>query len=605
MCSTHAYWSLLLIFAIGSPAWSDNYKDDTSCPTWQVSDSSSCSCGSNLNGRVICMNGRPNEQSYLLYCNCMSYDSMNKSIVGSCIYNCFRTKRRDDYKGNRHPNDTYLMNKVGLYYPLPQEKEDLNETCSHFHRTGLFCGDCMANHSPIVFSYRLECIKCNGTLTTTLLKLFLYIILPQTVFYFMVVMFMLSVTSPKFTAFLLVSQVLGSPQLLKEAMYLIPMTNLKGAWKNMAAIFIQFYSTWNLDFFRIYITSTCFSNMDTHTALMLELIPALYPLLLAIVTITLSELHARGNKVVVLLWSPFRMLFSKFKKNWNIDNSIMDVLATLLYLSFMKIGATVLDLMTLVLLRDTNGNIVDIRHYYQPSSNKFIFTGIALLFFLMFAAIPILFILLYPVRSFRTRVLPKILCNSVRATLAMKVFMDSLQGYYKDGTDPRYRDYRYMAGLYMLLRLVIYLEFMVTLYDNFMPCLVVTVTVFAFFILLVRPYKHAYRLYNVLDPLMLGNLAFSFSVFSIGEAYRHEREMQTIYRIFGVFSISMPALYFLVVMAISTFTSKLSLLCLRKVRQVAERLWRKGRPHRWEENRPLLEEESLNYAESRYDDRTI
>jgi len=552
------------------------------------------------------MNKNPAKQPYLLYCSCMSYER-NRSLVGSCIYNCFRTKRQDVYQWSpQRPSETYLMNKVGLYYPLPPEKDDLYKTCSHFNRKGLFCGDCLEGHSPIVFSYRLECIPCNATLSSTLLQLFKYIILPQTTFYVLAVVFRFSITSPKFTAFLLVSQVLGSPQLLKEAMYLIPMTKLEGPYKNMAAILVQFYSTWNLDFFRIYMNSTCFPKMDTHTALKLELVPALYPLLLAILTVVLAELHARGNKLVILLWSPFRRFFSKFKKNWNINNSIMDVLATFLYLSFMKISATALDLMTVVLLRDPGGRIVGIRHYYQPSSDHLYFTGVALFFLLLFAIFPTVLILLYPVKSFRTIVLPRILCNSVRATLAMKVFMDSLQGYYRDGTSPRHqRDHRYMTGLYVLLRLVIYLEFMVTLYDNFTPCLVVTVTAFAFLILLVRPYKPAYRLYNILDPLMLGNLAFTFSIFSIGETYRHERELQKIYRVFGVLAISTPALYFVVVIVVSTLTSRLSITCLRKVKKVAKSLWKKGRPQRWEEIQPLLEEPSLNYSESRYNGRTI
>ena len=49
-----------------------------------------------------------------------------------------------------------------IYKKLPRKPEELlNESaCTHFHRTGLLCGDCEKGHSPFVFSYNLSCVRC-------------------------------------------------------------------------------------------------------------------------------------------------------------------------------------------------------------------------------------------------------------------------------------------------------------------------------------------------------------------------------------------------------------------------------------------------------------
>ena len=105
---------------------------------------------------------------------------------------------------------------------------------------GRLQSDCKEGYSLTVFSYNLGCINCTDTITSIVLRAFKWIIVPQTAFYVLALTFRLSITSPKFTAFLFVSQILGSPQLLKLAIYTIPLSEIKGISLALSQGLIQF-----------------------------------------------------------------------------------------------------------------------------------------------------------------------------------------------------------------------------------------------------------------------------------------------------------------------------------------------------------------------------
>ncbi len=46
-------------------------------------------------------------------------------------------------------------------WQLPKDPKSLinHSVRTHFHRTGLLCGDCEEGHSPFVLSYSLSCTK--------------------------------------------------------------------------------------------------------------------------------------------------------------------------------------------------------------------------------------------------------------------------------------------------------------------------------------------------------------------------------------------------------------------------------------------------------------
>ena len=79
-----------------------------------------------------------------------------------------------------------------------------------------------------------------------------------------------------------------------------------------------FYGIWNLDFFRYFIPPVCIiSDLSILDTLSLEYIVAIYPLLLTVVIYLCIEMHDNGFKIVIFVWRPFHVCFSRFRRRWD------------------------------------------------------------------------------------------------------------------------------------------------------------------------------------------------------------------------------------------------------------------------------------------------
>ena len=85
--------------------------------------------------------------------------------------------------------------------------------------------------------------------------------------------------------------------------------------------------------------------MDILPTLALEYIIAVYPLLLMVVSYLLIALYDRNYRVVTAMWSPFRRLFSFFRRNWDIRTTLTDAFATFFFLSNVKFLSVSFDLL--------------------------------------------------------------------------------------------------------------------------------------------------------------------------------------------------------------------------------------------------------------------
>ena len=92
------------------------------------------------------------------------------------------------------------------YIHLPTVLTDLNEyMCGPLHRSGLVCSECADGYGPFPTSYWHRCAKCKGALYGV--PLFLLVeFLPITVFYVVVVMFQVKLTSPPMPCFIMLAQ---------------------------------------------------------------------------------------------------------------------------------------------------------------------------------------------------------------------------------------------------------------------------------------------------------------------------------------------------------------------------------------------------------------
>ena len=182
---------------------------------------------------------------------------------------------------------------------IPSAGEELinKSACTHFHRTGLLCGDCKEGHSPLVFSYNLNCVKCPDG-HKNWWKFILGGFVPLTLFYFFVVLFNINVTSLRLYRAIWFSQALSTPAFVR--LFISALSRGSPATK----ILLLFYSFWNLDLFCSVIPDICL-NVTTLQTLALDYLIALHPFVLILPLYILIELHDRQYAAIVLLWKSF------------------------------------------------------------------------------------------------------------------------------------------------------------------------------------------------------------------------------------------------------------------------------------------------------------
>ena len=466
---------------------------EQSCPTWyretKYNGVTRCVCGATLEENIVCNYTTQETLVYVGYC--MSYnDTIKETVAGECPFS------------NPH------VGAQSFYATLPNDTSELNTfMCSGLNRTGLLCSQCQQGLGPAVLSYKWQCVECfdkrYGWLVYITATLF-----PATILCLLVIVFQLHVTSAEMNAFVFLCQYITcAATLLSPYMY----TYVYSASHLTAIQFVllTFYGFWNLDFFQYFIPLFCISNdMSTLYMLALEYIVAVYPLLLTLVIYVCVEMYDSGVRVVVCVWRPFHVCFTRFRRKWNPKGSVINTFATFLLLSYSKlltVSYKLLDATTLY--NDTGKTFGPDVLYYNASIEYFSrehlpFALPAICVLLVFVVFPLLPLLLYPMRSFQ-RCLGY--CTRIRWQF-LHTFADAFQGCYKNGTNGT-RDYRYFAGLYLLFRVVLLVGFIVqpsTLrWLITIPFPVVISLLFALF----RPHKNNY--FNVIDCLAFALVALS------------------------------------------------------------------------------------------------
>ena len=197
--------------------------------------------------------------SAILDCHCVTYDNHSMSIfLGSCFYNCENHKHDDK-----------------VYKKLPANPKELvkKSVCTHFHRTGVLCGDCEEGYSPFVLSYNLSCVKCPDG-HKNWWKFILAGFVPLTFFYLFVLLFNINVTSSRLHGVVWFSQALSVPALVRLIMNGISLRHqhyLVGV-----KVMLTFYGLWNFDLLHSVIPDICL-NITTLQALALDYLVAFYP----------------------------------------------------------------------------------------------------------------------------------------------------------------------------------------------------------------------------------------------------------------------------------------------------------------------------------------
>ena len=370
-------------------------------------------------------------------CYCMTHDEdTSTTVVGFCYLMCSVK--------HSHSSGTYLLKTKDIH--------QLNQQiCGPFNRFGQLCAKCLEGYGFPVYSYSVKCVKCERShLKLNLIKYLCIAFLPLTAFYVIVVVFKISITSGSQVGFILVSQIAGSPIVMRLSG--IDSQLQKRRVRLYRSIISSFLMIWNLDFFRSVWSPFCLHpEMTAMQVLALDYLIAVYPLFLIFLTYIAVSLHDR-YPIVVKMWRPAYRVFSCIRKEWNIRGSLVQAFATFLILSYVKILNVSFDLLIPIHLKDVKGEYLN--HTYLMNNADLVYFGpehlpygiLAISMLVIFNLLPMILLLLYPCRCFQ-RCLN--VCG-VRSHL-LHTLMDAFQGCYRHQP----RDCRYFAGIYFGVRIIL------------------------------------------------------------------------------------------------------------------------------------------------------
>ena len=463
----------------------DSAEVVTKCPTWYSPSEHNpreCVCDNVLEPMVKC---HRNHQVLVRNIFCMSYNETSQQpLVGNCPFVNIENKTRD----------TYFLQSENV--------SELNEQlCGWANREGFMCTKCKEGLGISVMTYDKKCVKCIGKLKGWILYLFLATV-PTTLFFFLVIGCRIKTTTEHFNWIIGLSRMF----IFYIDKYPNSLLSTSSNYYFFSLIAVTVSGVWSLDFFRYVIPPFCITETLSNVEVTaMEYIVAVYPLVLIITTYICIELHDRGCKVLVIIWTPFR--WCARRASWNIDlrTSIVEAFASFLLLTCAKFIFVSYNLLGFTPLLDMSGQKVgpyvtkfDATVPYLSNEHLpyFILSIAVLSIFVMF---PILVLCLYPTMTFQ-RVLGSIKWVQWHP---LHAFADAYNGCYKNGTEGT-RDCRCFGGLYLLLHLL-YHAVAVTWRVNSSILLIIIPAVASLLISTVRPYKNNF--YNVLDSVIFCGVA--------------------------------------------------------------------------------------------------
>ncbi len=451
------------------------------CPTWYwYQNSTQCVCG-----------GSQYTNAYITQCKvppqllrrdyCATFEN-NMTSLGRCPYNT---------RYNTVPHELITQDTLQL----------TEQICSPLNRTGLLCSDCLPGLGPAVFSYYRECKECVGSPYGWFL-FFVRLMLPLTVLCIIVIVFRINIASPALNGFVLCVQLITNV----FNNYPFAVHGLEESY-SITQFVADVYGLFSLDFFTYAVPSFCISEeMNMLTVLSLQYIEALYPMVLILLVYICITLHDKGCRIIVIVWRPLHKCLVRFRKSWQIKGSVINAFTTFTLLSYCKFCSISLYLIQPVTIWNVCGYTTNNIYYDAKteafSKNHIPYIVLSSLFTLFFVLLPALFILFYQNRTFQKfLVLCRLKC------LLIDEMANITQGCFKNGTEPGTRDYRWFAGLYLILRIILVFcinqQFSELIYA-------MGPTIPAVLVLALRPYRVDWC--NILDSIF-------WLIFSIGTSW--------------------------------------------------------------------------------------
>ena len=354
-------------------------------------------------------------------------------------------------------------------------------TCTP-NTTVSICGSCEDGYS-VPINLPNKCVQCDDPLMGWILFVTVQL-LPVTVMVLLIIVLNIQLTSGTFNPLVFYSQILTTvyPGLTFNIVFGNPSCYYYAAILHFSKLFLIPFNILNLDF-TLFLNNyqLCISSATTPLgAVLFRYVIGLYPLVLLLLLYIWITLYNKGYKVIVLITRPIHRLLARFWRMTNIEPSLPHSIASIYLLCFMQLAATSFNLLYFA-IRNNYDSI-----WYRSLAGIF-----AILVLILLVLIPMLYIQLYPFKLFH-----KLLeCLHLNKLQILTSLGDVFTGPYKNGTTNKL-DYRYFAGIYLLLRIIIVLLHFIPVFQIVSSFQASIFILFCGTIMIFRPYQRNINNFN-------------------------------------------------------------------------------------------------------------
>ena len=409
---------------------------DTSCPTWHYYNNTTgqCECGFSL----LC-----------------SSDSNHVEIkIKTCATS---SGQEDDYYVSYCPFRHTVNSTNRMYSEMPSNASQLDEVmCGPYNRRGLLCGECKDGYGPAVYSFDQICANCSSLWSRYAISLYLFLqFVPTTLIFLCFVVFRFNITSGPLLGYVLFCQtIIAEINYHYSFIYDYILYHVTSFLRVLFDLSLTVSQFWCLQFLKAIIPPFCISEKLTGIHVnMLNLVPAIYPLVLVIISCIFMELHARNYRIVGILWKPFKIILSKANITAVTGDAVFHAFASFIFLSNISVMFTTFQVVNFVIVQNSTEHFQKQVLYTDPTvewNTSIPYVLIAAVIFISISLIPSLLLCIYPTRLYRY--LSRFL--SARKRLAITAFAEALHSCFKDGLNGT-RDYRAMAGATFFIALLL------------------------------------------------------------------------------------------------------------------------------------------------------
>ena len=415
-------------------------NNNTNCPNWQYRDTitGGCNCG------------------FWLSC---SHDGNQVEIANAA---CASLTENSDYYIGYCPFIHRVNNTNRMYSEMPSNDSQLEEVmCGPYNRRGLLCGECKDGYGPAVYSFDLKCADCSSLWSRYAISLYLFLqFVPTTLIFICFIVFRFNITSGPLLGYVFFCQVTAETiSYHYHFIYDYMQHHMSLFLRVLVDISMTVSQFWSLQFFKTIIPPFCISEKLTGIHVnMLNLVPAIYPFVLVIVSCILMELHGRKYRILEILWKPFKIILIKADNTGMTSDVVFHAFASCIFLSNTSVLFAALKLLNVVNVYNSTGFLHKRVVYTDPSvewnSRTFIpYVLTAMLICSIITIIPSVLLCIYPTRFYQY--LSKFL--SARKRLAITAFAEALHSCFKDGLNGTH-DYRALVGFEVFLVVLVSLQ---------------------------------------------------------------------------------------------------------------------------------------------------